>query len=233
MTTCKECGANFDEHLSACPFCGAPNYSGSKKRFRIIMTTLCCLFLAAGLFTGIFFMIRSASFKSESYELSKAQMLWRNQYMDGLDEMYADGDYDGIIAFLNEHADDAGFFPYGWEHLDFIELYASYIAYKDEASMWGDRNYYVSEFATCLYSAASVDYAAEQDFFTYTEEEQELIASYQEETARFYRETLELTDDEIVLMKSEIASDDDGNPAIPTYENCRNYIIKIKDRLLY
>lgn len=232
MTTCKECGANFDEHLPACPFCGTRIISG-QKNLKVIITALCCLLLTAGLFTGIFFMIRSASLESESYQLSKAQMLWRNQYTDVLDEMYADGDYDGIIAFLDEHADDTGFFPYGWEHLDFIELYASYIAYKDETSMWGDRNYYVSEFATCLYYAASVDYAAEQDFFTYTEEEQELIASYQEETAAFYRKTMGLTDDEIVLMKSEIASDDDGNPAIPTYENCRNYIIKIKDRLLY
>lgn len=259
MTTCKECGADFDEHLPECPFCGALNYSGAeeqylehleeiksdlsdladdseqayhvsmKKSTLIIITTICCLLLAAGLFAGIFFLIRSASSASGSDELQKAQILWRNQYMDTLDEMYADGDYDGIIAFLDEHVSDEGFAPYGWEHLDFIELYDSYINFKDEAIL--DKNDYISEYTTLLYYAASVDYAAEQDFFTYTEEELELIASYQEETAAFYHKVLGLTDDEIVQMKSEIASNDDL--ALPTWDNCRNYIIKIKDKLIY
>lgn len=255
MTTCKECGADFDEQLPACPFCGALNYAGaeeqylehleeinndlshmadsSKQAYRgslkkstlIIITTLCCcLMLAAALFAvaGIIFQIRSAASEPESGEAQKAQILWRNEYTDRLDELYAAGDYDGIVTFLNEHAGDEGFSPYGWEHLDFIEIYDSYAKFKTEAEQL-DKND-LNELTWCLYDAASVDYAAAQDLFVYTEEETALIASWLEETDAFYRETLGLTESEIVQMKSEIASDDDL--AIPTSENCRKFLKK-------
>ncbi|MGN0130959.1 MAG: hypothetical protein ACI4AA_00805 [Lachnospiraceae bacterium] len=250
MMKCKECGADFDEHLAECPFCGALNYTGAeeaylnhlekirddlsemaddseeaykktmKKSTLIIIIVLCCLILAAGLITGLFFLFRSSLFPTDNGDLQKAQMLWRNQYMDTLDEMYVEGDYDGILNFLNEHSGDEGFSPYGWAHLDFMEVYDTYTQFKAETQD-PDKND-LEKMTWCLYDAASIDYATTQDFFEYTEEELELITSWQEETKTFYHEVLGLTDAEITEMKSEIASDD--QLAIPTSKNCRKYL---------
>lgn len=250
MTKCKECGADFDEHLSECPFCGALNYTGAeeeylnhlenikddlskmaddseeaykntmKKSTLIIITTLCCLLLAAGLVAGLFLLFRSSHSEPDSSDLQKAQMLWRSQYMDTLDEMYAEGDYDGILDFLNEHSGDEGFSPYGWAHLDFIEVYETYKQFKAETENPDMSD--LEDMTWCLYDAASIDYATTQDFFEYTETELDQITLWQEETNVFYHEVLGLTDTEIADMKSVIVSDDDL--AIPTSKNCRKYL---------
>lgn len=252
MIKCKECGADFDKQLPECPFCGALNYTGAeaeymqhleglrgdlaemaddseeaykgtmKKSTLIIITTVCCLFLAVSLIIGVFFLFRSIFFKEEGADQQKAEIIWRNQYLDVLDEMYDNGDYDGIVDFLNEHVEDAGFSPYTWEHLDFIEAYDTYAQFKAEAADL-DRND-LDEMTWCLYDAASVDYATTQDFYVYTEEELAMITSWQEETDTFYHEILGLSDEEILQMKTEIVSDD--SLAIPTSKNCRKYLKK-------
>lgn len=255
MITCKECGADFDEYLSECPFCGALNYTGAEEQYlehlediqddlsdmadasagdyhaslkrsaRIMLTTFCCLILAAGLFAGIFFLIRSRTDSADSSEMQKAQLLWRNRYLDTLDEMYASGNYDGIVTFLDEHAGDEGYSPYSWEHLDFIEIYISYQTFLAERENLDQTD--LDAMTWCLYDAASVDYAATQDFYSYTAEELVILGEWQEETAAFYRETLGLSDEEIVRMKSEIVSDDEL--AIPTSKACKKYLKKTFD----
>ena len=117
MIKCKECGADFDKQLPECPFCGALNYTGAeaeymqhleglrgdlaemaddseeaykgtmKKSTLIIITTVCCLFLAVSLIIGVFFLFRSIFFKEEGADQQKAEIIWRNQYLDVLDEM--------------------------------------------------------------------------------------------------------------------------------------------------
>lgn len=248
---CKECGAKFDVHKPACPYCGALNYIGAEKEYMehlkdiendlsemsddskeayhatikkstlIIITTLCISFLFLILIAGIFYLHSSHSDKKES-DLARAQLLWREQYFDDLDRLYEAGDYDGILDFYDEHINDEGFSPYSWEHCDFIEVYDFYTQFLTESASLDMTS--LDDMTWCLYDAAQVDYSTTQDFLTYTDEELALIQSWQKETHRFYQEVLGLSDSEIDEMWSVITSDD--SLSIPTSRGCKRFLEK-------
>lgn len=246
---CKECGAIFDEKEAKCPFCGALNYTGAeseymehlmdikenlsemsddssetyhstlKKSTLIIIITLSIL-LIVGILIASIIGVYSAHSSQSSAKLQKAQMLWREQYADEYNQMYEDGDYDGILAFFDEHASDEGFSAYSLEHCDFIMLYSTYVQFQELVDDVNTDN--LNELTWCLYYAALVDYSATQDFFSYTDEEKELISGWQEETAAFYHDTLGLSDDEIAEMKEFISNDD--SIQTPSSKNCKKYL---------
>jgi hypothetical protein len=246
---CKECGARFDETEAQCPFCGALNYIGAESKYMehlmdmkedlsemsddsseayhatfkkstlIIITTICVLAILAALIISIILGYSSYTSKSDA-KLVKAQMQWRQEYYDDLDQMYNAKDYDGILNFYDEHSTDEGFSPYNWAHSDFIMLYDTYTQFQTLAAYADTTD--LNELTWCLYSAASLDYDAVQDFYSYTDEEMQLIASWQEETAAFYHDTLGLSDEEIAEMKSAIC--DDNTLGFPSSKACKKYL---------
>lgn len=194
-----------------------------KKNTLIIITAICLLiplFILILITIYTDFILPKTIPETDNEDVQKTQILWHEEYIDDLDQMYENADYDGILAFFNEHAGDEGFSPYTWEHCDFMEVYDSYTQFKDEEASLDMTN--LDALTWCLYDAASIDHSTTQDYFVYTDEELALIASWQEETAAFYHETLGLSDTEIEEMKSVIISDDEL--ALPSSKGCREFL---------
>ena len=152
---CSQCGADFDEQLSQCPYCGALNYSGAERQYfdhlhdlnqemaemgddseesytsgikkgtKIFLTIFIALGIVAA--TAIMLMVAYAKISTKrDNEAYHANMQWKREYYSQLDELYDAGQYDKILTFLDVHVNDEGYYPYEWDHLDFINIYNHY-----------------------------------------------------------------------------------------------------------
>lgn len=250
MIICKECGAEFEEREPACPYCDALNYIGAeaqymdnledirsdlsemsddakeaytssaKKSTIVIIVTLCCLLLVAAIVLSLILITHAIISATEDEDLVKAQMLWREQYMDDLDAMYEAGEYDEILAFIDEHAEDKGFSFYSWEHSDFIEVYNTYTRFQTDLLYFDINDKDMVKWT--LYDAISLDYFLSGDVYMFTEEEIVLIEGWREESYAFYRNTLGLSDAEIEEMKAFVSADNDFG--LPSSKMCEKYL---------
>ncbi len=125
---CPNCGAAIYENEASCPFCGYINLTGAEEKFmrdikkterdmsnipdlqkaeykktmskssRIIFITIGITAIIAAVLIGIYLLFDRVIYSYSGKDV-KAQMLWNNENYPILDEMYANGDYDGIVEF--------------------------------------------------------------------------------------------------------------------------------------
>ena len=158
---CPNCGASIYENEASCPFCGYINIAGAEEKFmrdikkterdmsslpqmqkeeykksmskssKIIFITIGITALIAAVLIGIYLLFNKVIFAYNETD-AKAQMLWNNENYPILDEMYSNGDYDGIIEFENDlyeknAKEKTSYSMYDWEHSDFMNGYRYYM----------------------------------------------------------------------------------------------------------
>lgn len=247
---CKQCSAEFDDNLSQCPYCGALNYTGAeqeyfqhlhsindemadmsddsketyqsgfKKSMTVALGIICGLIILIGLLIGLLFLYGNYCDKKSEEEYLAAR-IWKNTYYEELDTLYAQEDYDAIVHFLNDHVEDKGYYPYEWEHLDFIQAYEKYQLFLEESPDF-DTNDLTSMYWT-LYDILCIQTIGDQPYLVYTEEELEQIEEWKVETYAFLTDHMGMTESEIEEMKKETLSDD---YAYPIASKCKKYIKK-------
>lgn len=253
MITCKQCGAEFDADLPSCPYCGELNYSGAeqeylshisdinknmsdladdseteyksgvKKTLPILLGIVSLIILFIGLLIGIYLLYYKVS-SAHSVDEQRAVILWKNNYYDDLDTLYEQDDYDGVLAFLDEHIDDEGYFPYEWEHMDFIQIYQSYKNFLEDSSQF-DSNDLTFMYWT-LYDILYLEDIGSQTYYHFTESEEEQIAAWQAEAHAFLTDHMGMTESEIEEMKQETCYKD---TTMPNSSKCKKYIKKRYD----
>ena len=217
---CPNCGAAIYENEASCPFCGYINLPGAEEKFmrdikkterdmsyipdlqkeeykktmskssKIIFITIGITAIIAAVLIGIYLLFNKVIFAYNETD-AKAQMLWNNENYPILDEMYANGDYDGIIEFENDlyeknAKEKTSYSMYDWEHSDFMNGYRYYMMTEsyfelldegEELSKYGKENlvYY------CMWFYYR-QYGQEKTYMTFTDEEIEILDGYREIT---------------------------------------------------
>ena len=161
------------------------------------------------------------SFKVKNEEAYHASRIWKNTYYEELDAMYAQGNYDEILRFLNDHVDDKGYYPYEWEHLDFIQAYEKYQNYLEDSASFDSNN--LTYMYWTLYDILYMQTIVDQPYLVYTEEELAQISEWKTETYAFLTDHMGMTESEIEEMKKETLSDD---YTYPIADKCKKYIKK-------
>lgn len=247
---CKQCSAEFDDSLPQCPYCGALNYTGAeqeyfehlhnlnnemgelsddseetyksgfRKSITIAVGIIGGLIILIGLLIGLFLLYRNYSDK-KSEEEYQASRIWKNTYYEELDAMYAQEDYDEISQFLNDHIDDKGYYPYEWEHLDFIQAYAGYQNFLEDSANFDTNN--LTNMYWTLYDILYMQTIVDQPYLVFTDAERAQILEWKAETYAFLTNHMGMTESEIEEMKKETLSDD---YTYPIADKCRKYIKK-------
>jgi len=261
---CPNCGAAIYENEANCPFCGYINLPGAEEKFmhdikkterdmsnipelqkaeykkslskssKIIFITVGITALIAAIIFGIHLLFENYMF-SYSEQDAKAQMLWNKENYPILDEMYANGDYDGIVEFENalfetNSKEKTEYRMYDWEHYDFIsgyryymstELYIEQLDRGEELSKYGKENlvYY------CMWFYYK-QYDKQRTYMTFTDEEIEILNGYREITNDYLFGRLGFTQEEVDELLEK---------AVDEYEylnakECYEYGNKIGDR---
>lgn len=236
MLYCENCHALIHKDSAKCPYCGALNAAGGEKQYmeqlfdlkedvedlqevpvqgyrkgfgsagRVIKWTLIVLIIAAALIGAVFWL----SDRFYSYELSeediKAQLLWEKENFPIMDEMYAEGDYDGIIVFQGTHCEEDGYSVGNWEHTDFINLYSWYMSCEDGAARIASGDYKDDDVYWLLLDAMFV--LQERSYVTYSAEEEELVDGYRQRVREIVNNQLGLQE-EFEQLYEECCSEDE------------------------
>lgn len=197
---CKFCGAEFDEMLAKCPYCGSTNYKGAEAEYlnkledvREDMEELKYVpeeetkksFKKQGRFLIIVFVVLAVLFllfgafhlwMNRLYERDeKADFLWKQENYPVLDALYKEGKYDELInlLFSEEYADAP---IWDWEHYEFCDMYhiANYMAEILEQEASGQE---LSELDLGLLLSYEWDMMG-LSYSSLTEEEQAYFAEY-------------------------------------------------------
>lgn len=242
--TCKYCGAEINEMVPECPYCGSTNYIGAeaeyfekledvredmeeleevpeeeiKKEFRKQGKFLKIVFLIIGVivlvFAGLLFLV------DHSYERDeKKDFLWKQENYPIMDEMYEQGKYDELVEFyVQAGAEDSP--VWSWEHSDFCSAYvdAYYLQQLIEKETSGkelDKYDYVS----ILYHEMWLIGIPLADF---DENERELLAGYVEWAQDDFDQRWNMTEEEKAFFYDRL----EENRGWVEYEYCEDYIEK-------
>ena len=261
---CPNCGAAIYESEASCPFCGYINIPGAEEKFmrdikkterdmsyipqlqkaeykktmskssKIIFITIGITALIAAVLLGIHLLFENVIFAYNEDD-AKAQMLWNKENYPILDEMYANGDYDGIIEFENElfeknAKEKTSYHIYEWEHSDFMTGYRNYSMVEyyfkvldegEELSKYGKENlvYY------CMWFYYR-QYGQEGTYMTFTEDEIEILDGYREITNRYLFGRMGFTQEEADELLKKATDEYNYLKA----KECYDYGKKVGDR---
>lgn len=261
---CSNCGAAIYENEAKCPFCGYINMAGAEEKFmrdmkqteadmsqipqlqkaeykksmsknsKIIFVTIGIAAMIAAILFGIHMFMEHVLFSYDERD-AKAQMLWERENFPILDEMYAAGDYDGIIQFEYDlydenEANDTDYSVYDWEHYYFVNGYRRYRDVEDYIAIL-DRGEELSN-----YEAESIvyycmwfhyrEYDVDNEYMPYTDEEIAMLDGYREITDGYFFTRLGFTQQEVEKLYED-ALDDYGGMDMKI---CWKYAKKVKDR---
>lgn len=220
LLQCENCNAMIPKDSAKCPYCGSLNPIGGEKQYmerlsdlkeeveelqeepikaygreflrtgRIMMITFACMLAVL----VVFLLIRSLVIReSASAYDSKEQLKWERENFPLLDEMYEQGDYDGILAFEEKNSDNINHSIGGWEHSDLIDVYMWYKWYMEDADFYdkGNAESYLIE--NCILDIFIV--FQERSYARYDEEELVLVEEWQDEMLRIAEDRFGITEE--------------------------------------
>ena len=236
MIICENCGGKFQSDFSYCPYCGYANetavhkhyekemediredlmelpeetkeiYENTAKKevvkalriFLVIVLVILCLIFVPMAFLRLF--------DGESASLEK-QLKWERQYFPILDDLYAKKDYEGIIKFKDEHAEDEGECFYLWENYDFLYLYENYqtCVYQKEIMNKNRKEDSVGD-SFLIHDACQLVYFEEIYYHKEWEEEQlEALSVWKQEMEDFLRKDLGLNEQQLGVLEDAVNS---------------------------
>ncbi len=246
---CKECGAEFDEALPSCPYCGALNYIGAEKEYQdsldelkenlsqmgddtkeayhgelkknrlVLITTFCLLLLGIGIVIGVSLFLSNRSDEKYAAE-ERSRILWRKQYEPVMDAMYEDGDLDGLLVFVEDHSSDTGYSAYTWRHMDFLKVYEYYSTFQNDLTELDFSD--PADIRWFLYDAVMIHYYNREGNYDYSDEEKEQLTLWCQEVLDTVYQNIGMTPEEFETFYGEIASDDSLH--IPDFRNITKYL---------
>ncbi len=141
---CSNCGAEFDAHLTKCPYCDALNPSGAETKYmqdlwdvhrnldelhqagmeetkaegkkvqRIIRNTLLGGIAALGLLILLYFVRARDDTPEKNYA-------WKAANFPVMDEYYETQDYDALLALYEKGLNEGAYGVLDWEHYLFVD----------------------------------------------------------------------------------------------------------------
>ncbi len=213
---CPNCGAEYDENEAKCPYCGTINPRGAQREYmeklrRISKETgelaeeaeesvradtrrnsrwLVRTVLIAGIiFLAIFGAVKLHEYREDRrmIERLREEALFEQKYFPEMDRLYEADDTDGLLRFLDEHAEEPGYSAvYSWKHYyycEHLEVY-SRLQHVWEEIQGGDRS--ADTYALAAYDAFYLT-RMENDHQNITEKDKENL----KESKAFAEEILE------------------------------------------
>lgn len=261
---CPNCGAAIYENEAQCPFCGYINISGAEEKFmrdiqkteddlsqipqlqkaeykksmtknsKIIFITVGIAGAIAAILVGLYMLFEHVIFSYDEDD-AKARMIWERENFPILDEMYAAGDYEGIVEFEYELYDqndenDTSYSVFNWEHYYFINGYRRYQDVEEYISRLDQgeelSNYQAESIVyDCMWFHYR-EYAIDNQYMPYTEEEIAKLDEYREITDGYFYGRLGFTQEEVEKLYKD-ALDDHGTIDMKT---CWKYGRKVRER---
>lgn len=206
LLRCENCHAMIPKDSARCPYCGSLNPIGGEKQYmerlsdlkedvkdlhgepvraygrelrrtvKVIVITFLCLLTVLLLFLLIRSLIDRESM--QEYD-SKERLMWERENFPLLDEMYEQGDYDGILAFKGENSDDINHSIGGWEHSDLIDVYMWYKWFMEDADSYSRGNTDTHLIENCILDIFII--LQERTYARYDEKELALVEVWQDE----------------------------------------------------
>lgn len=236
MVYCENCHAPIEEDSAKCPYCGALYVPGGEKQYmeqlydikrdvaelsdvpeeeyrreirktgRVIRLT----FLAAAILAcaaGLFLFVKQKLFYAEPTAADmRAQMKWEKEVFPQLDALYAEGDYDGVMACVFENQEESYYSIDNWKHADFINVYTWYQSCTEGLDRAASEGYDTERAEACILDVLFL--IQERNYDSYTEDEEALIAAYQEEVKRKAGTVFGVREEELTLLYGECCVED-------------------------
>lgn len=163
----------------------------------------------------------------------KAEMLWERENYPLLDEMYAAGDYAGIVEFENNlylinDKEGTNHSISSWEHAEFISIYTRMEEMKGYVELL-DAGEKLSKYQAqgLVYSSMWFHYRMYQDtYITLTSEELEIVEGYREYSEEVFYSRLKFTDEEADQLYEEAL-----DYGVLSARICYDYADQILDRI--
>lgn len=156
IVICDSCGAEFDDGLAKCPYCGSTNLKGAEREYMekledvredmgeldaVPLEELKGAFQMQGkrLKKAVFTILTLAAavllvvffLKRRDVKDYRDQYLWEQENFPILNELYDAGEYDEMLEVMNQlMAADDGHDIYRWKHYDFYLAYDSAVDFK-------------------------------------------------------------------------------------------------------
>jgi len=255
MTICAGCGARFEADSPKCPYCNAiyepaaekkymqdlnklkedmselpgdaeKRYKremlGGWKRVLVIFLIVAAFFAAAG---GIYYLYKSHMEAGYSYD-PKAQLLWERKYYPQFDELYAAGDYDGIVEILDRTYEEEGYSIGNWEHGAFIMDYQAYMLFMDRVDDITDKEKANKKTAQYMVGEAML-FVFFRDETDYTEDEWKQVQGWRADIEKVLYGEMKFTEEEARELYEKI-----NKNGYISYSKCDKYTAKIWKRFI-
>lgn len=149
IVICGSCGAELDEALAKCPYCGSASIIGAereymekledvredmgelesapieelqdtvKKQSRFLKKVIVSILAVAAAAVLIVVVVNRGD-KSDY----KEEYLWQQEYFPQLSALYDSGEYDAMLELARQARAGTQFTFWNWEHYDFYEVYS-------------------------------------------------------------------------------------------------------------
>lgn len=176
------------------------SYHRESKR-KIMSTVVVVIVLLVVVSCASFLIYRIVeSFQQPAYTTEEllSQMAFEEEYFDKLEELYEQGEYDEILAIMNdyyEHSDSDNNFAW-WSHFDFMFYYGEYVDFLEIKHSYEQEGALTEEnVVNLLYLYYGTIFMSDM-----TEEEIALVEQYQLEQYVFLQDEVGFSKEEIEEM---------------------------------
>ncbi|NCB93640.1 MAG: zinc ribbon domain-containing protein [Clostridia bacterium] len=256
---CSSCGAQLKDTDARCPYCGTINPIGAEAEYMdklediredtehladippeeytrslktqshfalkiALIVVGICIFIFL-LFTGI----RLIGEHSEKKQI-RQEIAFEKEYLPKLNEIYALGDDDKTLEYLNELYEMDGSTALGnWKHSTYFYYYSLYLDVLHLREMFKDGTYEEPDLRNGFFSGLTLyfDEIFYMEYENLTAEELSKVESFKKESMEMFTQDMGYTEEEISDVYQSLLDDD-----FISYKLFEDYIEENKDRFL-
>ena len=245
MMVCDSCGAEFEENLAKCPYCGSMNVKGAereymekledvqedmeeledapldelsdtvKKQGRFLAKVFLVVLAVVGILVLAYFFIE----RRDRWD-PKAEYAWQQEYYPRLNQLYDEGDYDGMVDLALEAMGEDNAAIWKWEHYDFYEAYSYARDFERAHSQLEKEKLLDSEYVLLFQAEWYLVLLEEKDQVELTDRDREVLRPYIEKAGAALSSEWGMSEEEY-RQYWNLAKE---NYHIMPYENCRDFV---------
>lgn len=242
---CSSCGAEFEDTLPKCPYCGSLNYKGAeaeylgklesmredmqqlekvpeqelkvkiKKKQKFVVKVLILLVVLAAAFAAVVFAARYTKPRD-----AKADYQWQKENFPVLDRLYQEKDFEGLTQFYIQAIGEDKLIDV-WEHSGIFPRLVSCQSAKEYLEMEQNGEtlleYQQVQLLDDYWTMRGLEYSGGM-----SEEDKEYIRPYVEATLSSLADRYTFTAEEEKKFEESLQN----NYGYPRYEDCEEYIKK-------
>lgn len=245
MVVCDSCGAEFEENLAKCPYCGSMNVKGAEREYMEKLEDvqedleeledapldeltdtvkkqglfLAKVFLVVLAVVGILALARFILERRDRWD-PKAEYAWQQEYYPRLDQLYDEGDYDGMVDLALEAMGEDNAAIWKWEHYDFYEAYLYARDFEEMYSQLGEEMFLDSDYIFLFQEEWRLVLLEENDQLKLTNRDREVLGPYIERAGAALSSDWGMSEEEYESFLN-LAKE---NYYIMPYEECRDFV---------